>query len=151
MSDDDKNSGGTGKVKVTEGYLEDFAQHRINDFIQGLRDNDDYRNLDGFAGGPAGPGGYAKLLAGSKDFPAGQALQQRYAKFCQSLKHELDGFAQSMTDLSNDLMTVNQILDKGEQDTELTASQMMQDLQDILNGFGGGGGAGKTPPPQGAA
>ncbi|GAA3185844.1 MULTISPECIES: hypothetical protein [Streptomyces] len=143
MADEDQGAG-TGRVKITEGYLESFAQQRIQDFIMGLRDNDDYRNIEGFAGGAAGPGGYAKLLAGSKDFPAGQELQQRYAAFCKGLKQELDRFAQSMTDLSKDLLSVHQVLDKAEADTELSASQMMQDLQDILNGFGG-----KTPPPQG--
>lgn len=144
MSEHDSGSG-TGNVKITEGYLEDFAKQKINEFIHGFRDNDDFRNLEGFAGGPAGPGGYAKLLAGGKDFPAGQALQLRYAMFCKSLKEQLDGFLKSMGNMSTDLLTVNQILDEGEKNTELTAAQMMENLQDILGGLGTGGSA--PPPP----
>ncbi|MFD9811681.1 hypothetical protein [Streptomyces sp. NPDC059080] len=142
MSEHEGGSG-TGNVKITEGYLEEFAKQKINEFIRDFRDNDDFRNLDGFAGGPKGPGGYAKLLAGGKDFPAGQALQLRYEMFCKSLKQQLDSFNKSMGELSNDLVSVGQILDDGEKNTELTAAQMMENLQDILGGLGGG----YTPPP----
>ncbi|MGW1837527.1 hypothetical protein [Streptomyces sp. BBFR2] len=137
---------GTGNVKITEGYLEEFAKQKINEFLDDFRNNDDYRNLGAFAGGSMGPGGYAKLLSGSKDFPAGQALQVRYEMFCKSLKQQLDAFAKTMGNLSTDLMTVNQVLDDGEKETELTAAQMMENLQDILGGLGGGGGSYTSPP-----
>jgi hypothetical protein len=135
---DNGNESGTGGLKVTEGYLENFARNVINTFLKDLRENDDYRNLSGFADGAVGPGGYGKILAGGKDWTSAEALQKKYHELCTSLKQQIDGFAKTMGDLSNDLLSVHQILDRGEQDAELTASEMMQDLNDILSGLGGG-------------
>ncbi|MER8088809.1 hypothetical protein ACFVZR_32495 [Streptomyces sp. NPDC058316] len=137
MSGND-NESGTGKLKVTEGYLENFARNVINTFLKELWDNDDYRNLSGFADGPIGPGGHGKILAGGKSWAPAEALQKKYHGLCTSLKQQIDAFSKTMGDLSNDLLSVNQILDKGEQEAELTASEMMQDLTDILNGLSGG-------------
>lgn len=136
MSESDQDSG-TGKLKVTEEYLENFARKTINEFIKSLQDNDDYRNLAAFAEGSPGPGGYGALQAGGDGLPSATVLQQRYKRFCTDLKQQLDTFTKTMGNLSNDLLTINQVLDKGEQDAELTATEMMQDLQDILSGLGG--------------
>jgi hypothetical protein len=121
---------------VSDTYLKDFANNKIAAFLADYGANPDIRSLGEFAAATGGgylPGEYSSLLGGTGQLTIAAELQTRFKDFCSSLLQQLQSLQSTMHKTSGDLLAVDSILAKAADAANLTASEMNQDLQDILN------------------
>jgi hypothetical protein len=149
--------GDTGNYTITDTYLKDFAQHQIQSFLDDVITNPALLALFGFANGTAGGAGtYGSILPGNVKVtnvsPSAQSLQENFKNFAGGLHSQITNLQDIMKKFQGDLVQVDSVLNNGEDSANITAAEMMQDLNDILAGGGpstslpGGGASGSTPP-----
>ena len=129
-------------MKVTEQYLKDFARTKIKAFLDDLAANPAFQALlefDRGTGGGQRPGDYSKLMTGGGKLVSGPALQAQFKAFATSLLHQLQAVQDTMTKTSTDLEMVDAVLVKAGDQNDITATEMMQDLHDVLQGLGTSG------------
>ncbi|MGW3635123.1 hypothetical protein ACWD7F_34140 [Streptomyces sp. NPDC005122] len=133
-----------GELKVTDQYLRDFANVKIQAFLDSLRSENTpaINGISRFAAGTGtGVGGvtgvhgdYTKLLGGNgKVLPTAQDLQDQFKAFCVSLDKLMSSLGGQMSKAQLDLQGVQSTLHNAE-DEALTAAQMMQILNDVVGG-----------------
>lgn len=127
--------GGTGTIKVTEGWLSGPAHTYVTDISRTLRNGDPQTTLSVMSE-DAGP--YPGLCAASDKGRVDNAdeLHARFKSFSASLIGQLNALSTGLDTLGVTLLEVDRILRKGEQDAELTAGEMAAVLSDGLGGLG---------------
>lgn len=146
MPNDGKN------LKVTETYLEDFAQRNIQPLIEEIDKSDVMSRLRNFSGagqlGQDAVGHYSQVLTGNPaaNLASAPQLTAKFKELATSLSGNVDEFKKNLDTLRTDLRAVDSVLKDGDESAQLTAQQMQMDLQSISwaasNGGAGGGGAG---------
>ncbi|WP_217146096.1 hypothetical protein [Streptomyces sp. AC627_RSS907] len=143
--------GGTATYKISSEYLQNFARNEINTQFLGELDGNSYVNkLRGY-GGQGGAGEYDNLLAGntSSSITSAKTLQEDFRNFATDMVKLLEELKGGMLRLSDNLISVDQITQQGEQDaSDIALQSMMDDLKGPLAMFSGGG-SGTTQPTTG--
>jgi hypothetical protein len=145
---------GTGNLKITDGYLTDFAQKKLNGLVTDMTTNTYVTQLAEFASGlPSGatPGGdmtvgYNQVLPGSADSTVGNAatLQANFTKYASALAGQIQSLATNARTMSYDLLQVDSVLADSDDHANITADEMNADLQNL--NFGGSGTPGTGNP-----
>lgn len=132
---------GTGTYKITDTYLKDFANQKIQAFLDEATKNPALLSLIEFGNGSGGnpsAGNYDKILDGNGNaLPSGATLQNAFKAFAASLEKQIQGLTDTMGKTQRDLLLVDYVLGNGDHNAELTAAQMGQTLKDILGSLNG--------------
>jgi hypothetical protein len=137
-SSDDGSGGGGDTLKITDQYLKDFANTQIKSFLDSARSDPSLKAVENFGGplsdgsGEGGQGVYSKLLGGSLD--SAKTLQAQFQSLCSTLDGMVKQLESQMGQAQLDLQVVDSTLNNAE-DEALTTAQMMQVLNDVLNGI----------------
>ena len=143
MSDDS-----SGTLQVSDSYLRDFANTKIQSFITELATAKCFPQTAAFAGtgtpGSDATGGYNQLLTGNSkgNFISSTTLQADFKTFATALDGSVSAIATAARTLVVDLQMVDSVLSSAEDSADITAAEMMADLQNITFGS-----SSTTPPP----
>lgn len=128
-----------GTYKVTDAYLTDFANTKVEKFISDSASAPPILALTTFANGGSGNGNEVALQPGNgSKLPAAKIVQDAFKKYAGQVIATIigpSGMTAEMTKIKADLLTVKHIADDGEESSaKLTGPDLMNDLQDILGG-----------------
>jgi hypothetical protein len=123
---------------VTEGYLKKFASTQLQGFLDTKKNSLAVAQIMAYVPGTAEavlPGSvdtYATVMPGNRGFlPEAGRLQDAHRTFSDNLKQALMGIFAIAEKMQADLASVEEIIDRGENDAELTAAEMVAVLGDI--------------------
>ena len=125
---------------VTDTFLKDFADQKVQSFINDLAQAKVVSELNLFTGtgspGPDATGTYNQLLTGNSKGNLGSAtrLQSDFKTFATALNTSITELQTAARTLSVDLKMVDSVLKKGGDAAAITAAEMMADLQNITFG-----------------
>jgi hypothetical protein len=140
-----------GKTKITEDYLKDFATQKVESFLEAVRTEPHRIELGNYTqDGKLGADvdwNYNQLLPGNAkaDFTEATRLQATFKTFATALDQRFTAIETAARTLMEDLLMVDAVLTKGEDDADITAAEMTADLSNVSFDSGGG-----TTPPSGS-
>lgn len=128
----------TGTFKVTDTYLQDFANHQLQNFLDDAAQNPAMNVILGFANGAGNIGGYNKIFDGNGNaLPSAGQLQNAFKSLAGSLRTGIQGLVDTGQKTRSDLLLVDYHIKNSEDKASLTAEEMGQDLQDVLSTLNG--------------
>ncbi|MEV4615647.1 hypothetical protein AB0K43_24100 [Kitasatospora sp. NPDC049258] len=134
----DTSEEGSDTLKVTDGYLRDFAHDKLRPFLDSLRTDAGRKALQRFQSAAANtmpaPGEYSLLLTGSGTLISSvAALQLAFTNYSKSIETQFVKIEDQINKLILDLENAQILLQNGE-DEALKASQLMWLINDVLGG-----------------
>jgi hypothetical protein len=162
-SDKDNGSGGgsgSGKtLAISDDYLQNDVQNRLDAFITAVTSSDagfpDIQSFASLAASGGTPGGdmttgYTGVLPGNSGISTpssglpqqAQLLKSHFATYAGTLFNTIDGLTTSARTLKQNTMNVKSVLDDGADQSNLTANEMLADMQNVsvIPSSGGAGG-----------
>jgi hypothetical protein len=141
-----------GKTKITEDYLRDFATQKVEKFLENVTAEPHRIELSNYTqDGKLGADvnwNYNQLLPGNAkaNFTEATRLQSTFKTFATALDQRFTAIETAARTLMEDLLMVDAVLTKGEDDADITAAEMTADLSNVTFDSGSGG----TNPPSGS-
>ncbi|BAJ32729.1 MULTISPECIES: hypothetical protein [Kitasatospora] len=135
--------GGKGGVKITEGYLADFAEQKLAWLIHDFDFSEPRLTVRNYTGTGKEGGGVNHLLAGTSvgNNTSPGSLITALGTYAGALDAYFKELSRQAIALREDLKHASRALGDGH-DGALTAAQLMWLIDDVLKGGGTGGGAG---------
>lgn len=150
----DGGSGGGGTTKVSDTYLTNFAQSKLDAFVEAMTNHPSVVKLLEFVNGPANSGasggdpsgGYNALLPGnasSTALPSAAMLRSQFQKMTSTVNEQITNLSTNARSMQMDLLKVDSVLDDAANKNDITADAMSADLSNInLSGTTGGANTG---------
>ncbi|MFJ4091172.1 hypothetical protein ACIPYS_06270 [Kitasatospora sp. NPDC089913] len=143
MGDEDKDSGGHGVTKITEGYVAEFADKKLQNFINGLTSSANLRDIALYAtdGGMVSANRPSHLLLGnsSATAPSIGALTTAFKGYFGSVNAGFNTINTQVKNMKQDLKDADLILQNGEEDA-ISVAELMYLLNNVVPGGGSGTG-----------
>jgi hypothetical protein len=144
---------GTGKLVISDTYLKDFAQQKLQGFIDSMTNDEAIKKLSNFASGPAsnsssGPdpsGTYHQLYPGNSKSGLNSAAQMQsgFKSTTGTLYGQIrDNLVTQGHQFQTDLINVDDVLNNSDDKANITAAEMKADLQNLNFGGSSSGGSG---------
>ncbi|MFE6745474.1 hypothetical protein ACFVGM_06430 [Kitasatospora purpeofusca] len=139
----DNEPGGAKVTKITEGYVAEFADKKLQELINALVQNAHVRDVGLFAndGGTLSTGRVSHLLAGnaSGTAPSIGVLATAFKSYFGSVNTGFGNINTQATNMKLDLKDADLILQNGEEDA-ISVAELMYLLNNVVPG-----GAGSSP------
>jgi hypothetical protein len=152
------NSGGN-TLKISDDYLQSFVQNKLDGFIEAITDDKSgfpeikaFASLAANGGTPGGdadsgytgvlPGNGAISMAGSGLPQQAQLLKSNFTAYAGTLFTTIDGLTTNARTLKQNVMNVKSVLDDASDSSNLTANEMLADMQNVSVIPSSGGAAG---------
>jgi hypothetical protein len=139
---------GTGKLVISDTYLKDFAQQKIQAFTDALTTNPAIRKVANFATGvPSGASGgvdpsgtYHTLLPGNSNsgMSSPSTMATNFKALTGVIQEQSHTVVASGHQMATDLINVDNVLTDAHDKAKITAPEMTADLQNL--NFGGSNG-----------
>lgn len=133
------NHSSKGDYKVTDAFLTDFANTKVQKFIADSASSQSILLLTSFSNGGSSNGNDVALLGGNTSkLTAAKNLQDAFKTYAGQVVATIigpSGMTAEMTKIKADLLAVKHIAQQGEDDaSSLSGTDLMTDLGDILGG-----------------
>ncbi len=142
-----ENESGGGKVtKITEGYVAEFADKKLQELINAFAQNAYVRDVGLYAtdGGSLSNGNVSHLLAGnaSATAPSIGALATAFKSYFASVTTGFGNISTQANNMKLDLKDADLILQNGEEDA-ISVAELMYLLNNVVPGGSGAGTGGR--------
>ncbi|MET9402378.1 hypothetical protein [Kitasatospora sp. NPDC002965] len=131
---------GHGVTKITEGYVADFANQKLQALIDGFTQNSYVLDIGLYAtdGGTTSTGRPSHLLAGnpSASAPSVGLLATAFKNYFGAVNAGFGTINKQATDMKLDLKDADLILQNGEEDA-ISVAELMYLLNNVVPGAGG--------------
>ncbi|MFF7588806.1 hypothetical protein ACFZCK_15095 [Kitasatospora purpeofusca] len=140
---ENENGGGHTVTKITEGYVAEFADKKLQELINAFLQNANVRDIGLYAtdGGTLSGGAPSHLLAGnaSATAPSIGILTTAFKGYFGSVNTGFGNINTQATNMKLDLKDADLILQNGEEDA-ISVAELMYLLNNVVPGGSGTGG-----------